>query len=565
MELAAKQQRAANGEDAYIAGGRDSGQATAMMKFLRRSGAITGSQASEIAKLVRSGNGAGALALAERYGSTLSSAQAALLSRVRGDAGERYDAAVATIEDNREAAGLVKTAARFGIGSDALGQMWGAATAAISDYRRSDMADTDEDLFRAAFEKSGISRLYGEEGKEAFAQYVDGLASATPEALDAEIKARGRRGVVLAQLASEQLKGYGYGFGMSGYFGGTGWGTKGYGAVIDAREAAVRKIQDVIEAAGLEYGGDRQTLAQDLVDWAHGGKSLKNVLKVYDSDSMMYKLFKDSGVAAARKDWDRGKEALGKVSGDIDNMLYVMRRRGGASGNAADRLEALLGKAGGLTGEEFEASLDLIGAASADGSYKGLAPTDRDKLVAAAAAYRQIAEASADMDEGLEEMAKDQKTADVYRAYKANKEYAEGRASSRYADALAFIADDGVAERLGAAHADSGRSLKGLGALGRAYGAARKAVSDDDVAKRLGYGDWNVMREVGVSGDRIAAARLSILKERYGAGDADAISAMDKFRVAARQDKAVPVKGTLIIKSGRDQETGVLEGDFGGL
>ncbi len=553
MELAATQQNAGNSEDAFIAGGRESGAASAMARFLRQSGAVTGAQSAEIYRKIRAGDGAGALALAERYGSALSPAQAGLLERVRADANMRYETARQTIDSNRQAEALIGQASSRGLGSDAVSRIYNSATALIDDYRRSGRHDTDRDLFLAELEKTGLSALMGDKAFEAFGASV---AQMGDQELRALVRTRGRHGTVLAQLASEQLRGYGYGFNMSGYFGGGKYAMNNKRA-LDAREAAVRDIVDTMDKAGVEYAGDRQTLAQDLIDWAHGDKSLLNAMKVYGGDGGLYRLFKDGGVVAAREAWSAQKAAYGESAEKVGAVLDSLRRTGGAGANAAAQIEVLLGNAENMSEDAFEGRLYALAAAS--GGSVGLKSADVDRIRELRAAKVGMVGAATGMDAKIAALSKRQDVADAYGRFTANREYAERRRSVRDADALRLIGDEATADRL--ADTDFDRHS----ALGRAYKITKKIVTDDEVARRLGYGDANALEDAGISGARIASTRLSLLKEKYGAGDADAIDVMRRYRVAAQQDKAVPVKGTLIIKSGRDQETGVLEGDFGGM
>ena len=552
VDLAVKRQTATNNEFEYVKAGEASGTAKAMADFMRRGGLITGKQSSEITKMIRDGRGAEALALANQYGATLSPNQRKLLEDVKDDAASRYKAAVNTINDNHVAEDIVARATQSGYGSDAVSKAWNAVTAAIRNYSVSGGDDDGRDMFLDALDKSGYAKIAGD---ERFAKLRDSVLGAKSPAELAEIlKTHGRQASAVTQLASEQLKGYGYGYAMSGYFGGGIYSGSG-GASLKARDNAITKIVNAMNDANVRYGGDRQTLAQDFIDWTHGDKSIMNVMKVYDNDGVLTKLFNDSGVEGAKAKWEGEKEKFGDASKGVDEILKTLSRHGGADANAADKVRALLGRAENLSETAFDAELQTVleNAAIDNG--------DKDKIRNLATLKRSMVEAGQDMDAKVAALAKNQEAIDAYTVVKGNKEYADKRRSARHKEALAYLGDVGsIVDKL--TEAAPGTDL---GALGEAYKATKEVVTNDEVAKRLGQDNWHQLKKSGISNERVAEARLNLLKEKYGAGDQAAIKVMDKYKVAARDDKAVKVKGELVIKSGRDQETGVLEGDFGGM
>ncbi len=285
-------------------------------------------------------------------------------------------------------------------------------------------------------------------------------------------------------------------------------------------------------------------------------------MKVYDDNGVMTKLFNDSGVEKAKENWETQKKNFGAQSKEVDAVLKALTRSGGAGANAADKIKALLGRAERLSGSDNDQKLTSFSAELKTILEKApIANGDEDKIRALAAAKLEMVGAGEDMDRKVAELAQNQETLDAYTVVKANKAYAEGRRPARHKEALAYLNDiDSVVDKL--TEAAPG---KDLGALGAAYKATKEVVTDDEVAKRLGKDNWQALKNSGISKERVAAARLGIFKEKYGAGDQEAIRVMDKYKVAARDDKVVKVKGEIIMKSGRDQETGVLEGDFGGM
>jgi ferritin-like metal-binding protein YciE len=288
---------------------------------------------------------------------------------------------------------------------------------------------------------------------------------------------------------------------------------------------------------------DRNTLAQDLVRVLFDKKQAKRLAKLYDPDGDIVDPVRE--YAEAFKEYEAANAAAMDKYRAANKVMQRIAKSGPDGAANISGLQQHLA-AGVWTDEELEKTAELVDAS-------GIRGDDAEAIMDYARSLRDVHVAhKKSQDAFTDNMSKvdSQKLQKFNQRVKAAEKRVQGKVSrvQEWFDALDL--DPDMLD-------EAGDKTK------KAFKKLRKTVSDDDVAKRLGFDSLKLALAGGKSEEEITRARFGILKDRLSADvtDEDAAETFKAFKVASSEG-TVRMKGKLVIESGNYQLPATVEGNM---
>ena len=530
IDLAIKQQAAVNNEEALMHGGKESRQATALVRELTARRSIDGKESAEIYKMIREGHGAEALARVDRKVGGLDSATQQQMRRIREDAAQKHDAAVKTMQDNVEVTELIGLVSGRGFSGEDVAKAYETMANAGMRYASSKKEAEDYDRFWESVSKTNFVGMFGE---KALKEYMTAVQSGDTDYLSK----MGRRAGAVRRTAISTLGKSGFGLEMSGYWGG-GASSVNSEEIRKKRDTLINGIASRMNESAFVDAKERDTLAANIVDFMTGNKDWKSLLKVYDKDDAAGLQSSLAKYGAAFKKYQEAQEAFGGKQEAYNKALGELGKEGAYT--AMEAIEAQFRSGGEISHKWLRKQL---------GGVKNKDAVSA--IVEAAEAHNNVVRAQRTSEDVLGETVADEKAArglkglvswDAVRKQRNAKITGDEKVKS-FIDNFDFSAD-GLKEAKGA----SREFLKKM----------FDTVSDEEVAARVG-----VDVKKGVK-HKYGEAAMAIIRERAEKGDEKALAVMRAARTAQR-DAATRIHGEITIRSGFSASPAVLEGNVGGL
>lgn len=544
MDLSFKNQSALNNERTFTAGGLEGMQAKSVVDAMLRHGSISGEQASQVRKLLSQGDSSGALSMVNNLMGGVSDVNLRThYGKVMGDAGDRYNAAVDQMGARRDANSILQAALTGKYGSTATADTFDKMIDSLRAFAKGDFNEQDRDNLYAELEGSGITKILGDDQLKAIYGAVNGVyvqggdKEAARKNLQRVIGRFGRASSILRQNAATTLSGSGYGLSMNGFFGGGRYG----GNTRALEEQRAKLIGDMAnaDADAAEYdAGDRSTWSQDVLatltdkDWKH-------LLHVRDKGGTIAKLAEKYGYEGKLIAFNDAQSAL-----DNDEGLKGLFTSLNKSGNT-EAVRVLRGMLSNVDDYSEQNVTDFI-------TKYGLDAKQADALegiVGKDGKARKLSAARKAMNQSLKDIAGAEGYTDAAKNLSAvmatdntEKQKRLARIQAKYGDTLSYM------EGMGLDDEDL------TGAAGSAYKALEGLVSDKDVMQKLGLKTLE-----GRDQREIRRARVSLFSEKVRAGDKDALGVANQYKAIRDQERAMKIKGELILRSGSDQATTALE------
>lgn len=539
--LAVQTQFAENAESAYFADGLAGEQARALLDSMNTTKDIKGEQYSAGMKMLRERNTKGALAYARQLNAGLDPAQQWMHNGALDEATRKFEAVTQQVNDRNIAQDMVAHAGEAGYSSADVRDAVNGAASALRAYAGGRQDD--------AARRELVSKLnpYREIfGDQAYSQLVlEGpggvVTAADPEALASKM---GRLSIPLIEQASANLAAHGHGLEMDKFYGG-GFSAVSNQDMFERQSSLQHELANIIQGSSEGDAQARANIPQRLMGFLND-KSLAESLGIYGKGGLGTAA---QGLAdATREYWGLKSEFDIEHASTLRGYRKRLQSVAGdnqAAGELLQRVDEAMKDPGSLTDSEID-SLAMDEAA-------GLSEDEIDKVKAAFKSARGVSSSMTRAEDLVKELAGSEGILQKLGAYDANKETAEKQ------DALKQREFGDVGEYLKGLDLSKLRTWDG-GADSKAYQAAIKAVSNDDLKASFGVDSLE-----GFSFEAKADRRLQILQQKAAAGDKNAVAAMEKFGVAANEG-VTRIKGELVIKDGNVQAAGELEAtNVGGL
>lgn len=530
IDLAIKRQSAVNNEEALMAGGLESRQATALVKELTMRGQIDGKDSAEIYRLVREGKGAEALAQVNGVVGKLDYATQRQMSRVRSDAAKAHEDALETMRGNQEAESLISIAAEGNYGSEDVAKAYETMAAAGLRYAKSGKTDEDYEAFWESVSKTKFVDMFG----------ADALKKHMEAAQGGDVghfQTMGRRAGAVRRVAVANLKESGYGLGMSGYWGG-GDSSVSSAEARARRDATINDIASAINEDAFLQAGDRDAFAAKLTDFMMGNKDWKSLVNVYGDKDLK------SGIAkygAAFEKYEKAQAAFNETQEGYQAALGALSKQGRFED--LGWVKEVFGKAGEIDVDDLEKSLSGVSGKEGKAAVQ--------KILAAAKARNEVTATQDEAQKALKSTVADDNMRVKLQGLTSWDDQRKQRNAKLTGDTkvAAFMENFDFSEE----------GIKGAKGASKAFlDKMFAAVSDDEVAAKAGVASSKGVKQ------KYGEQAMALVKEKAMQGDEKAISALKAAR-AAQRDEATRIHGEITIKSGWDSSPAVLEGNMGGL
>ena len=541
IDLAIKQQSAINNEEALLAGGLESRQATSLVRELTMRGGIDGTESSEIYALVRDGKGAEALARVNGIVEKLDPATRQQMERVRADAVKRHEDALETMRGNQEAEALIGLVTGRGYSGEDVARAYETMAAAGLRYASSAKTAEDYDIFWESVSKSKFVDMFGAKALEGY------MNAARGEAVDAEgnkidaveyFNTMGRRAGAVRRIAVANLGESGHGLEMLGYWGGGATSVNSPEA-RKQRDDTINSIADALNKDAFLQAGDRDSLATNVVDFLMGNKDWRSLLKVYDPEGSTGLESSLAKYGASFQKYEEAQAAYNAAQKDYVSALGVLADN--KDFTTLDWVKKVFSGGARIEIDDLRESLSAV--------------DDEDvvkKIMTAAEARNAVLDAQSTNKQTLRGAVADKETAKELKGltswWGVQKQRNEKLAND--SKIAAFIADFDFSEE----------GIKKATGLDKAWlDKMFAAVTDDEVAAAVG-----VEATEGVK-QRYGETAFRLVQQKAQKGSSpEAAEAMKAVR-AAQRDAATRIHGVITLKSGNDSVPAVLDGNIGGL
>lgn len=497
-----------------------------LTESMERGGAISGEQASNVYALLQEGKADEALQTAEGYLAKTNPDERKIYEKARSEAKRQHTRQVESQQARRDATTMLEAAREGGFGaSDVVDSL-----STVADAARRYGGKVNEEEFLDLVAKSGFREKLGED------MYRE-LMNAQRAGADSLHAFGGRLGRSIAPLqavAVKNLQDNGHGAEMWGYWGG-GLYSGNSTVARDQRESLMQGLMKSMDESSTKDAGDRQSVANDAIDFFTGHKNWKELLKIYDPTGAAGSTFAKYGEAFstyndAYEDLQGYKDKLSDIEQSLDK-----------SGNydASRQLRQMLAD-GNMDDKAVD---DFIAGA-------GITDSDQiETLRGAAKAQQKMLEARKASDAVLIDTFNDPKAVATMQAIAKREQYEKQKQASYGSEKY-----DAAVDLAGSLSTE---------ALGKIIGSDNlngKLVSPEALAAKLG----TTVGNIGVfSQEQRSKARMQVIRDAAAGGNKDAMGVMDRAKAYADREKS-KIYGELVIKDGHESKVAVLTGSIGG-
>jgi len=527
---AVTRQSAVNNEYELARVGRESYQANEGMRQLQMAGFLKGTDSADIATMLREGKGKEALTKVNSIIGGLDKNSQGMFKQTLEKAGERFDAAKRTIDDNKGVEEIIAKADAGNFGAYDAAEAYEKVAAAAKKYIANKDAGNSWDDFWESYTQSKYTSIFSKEDQAAVRKALDNG--------DTEFFAKmARQANAVRQIDASNLKNNGYGQVMSGFFGGGEFSGNSPRA-LEERNKLIGDISGILDKSSKVDQDERSTLAQDITSFFLENKNWKGLLKQYDESGELLSQMRP--FAKAFKDYESANAEAANLARSATKAIGSIAKIDPENADMLRESLQEIQETGDL--EELSKFVDLAFQGDGNAANRKAVMDYAGALVKGRTAHRNVQSAlKGEVSEiDIDAFRK------VNEKVNAEKRAREGRDKhiQSWFDELDLDPDS---------IASSGSKTK------RAFSKLKDVVSDKDVAESM-----KVKSLAGKTEEEITRERFKIAQARAATpGDKDAAEVMRAFKVASNEG-VMKLRGKLTIESGNDQQPAVIDGQVAG-